>query len=36
MEVMDNGKAEDDEGESEDVYARYVKVVMSFHVQVLL
>ena len=25
MEVMDNGSAEDDEGENEDVYARYVK-----------
>jgi hypothetical protein len=28
MEVMDNGSTEDDEGENEDVYARYVKVVM--------
>ena len=26
MEVMDNGSAEDEEGENEDVYARYVKV----------
>ena len=24
MEVMDNGSAEDEEGENEDVYARYV------------
>ena len=35
MEVMDNGSAEDDEGENEDVYARYVKVVMFCRVRVL-
>jgi hypothetical protein len=28
MEVMDNGSAEDGEDEYEDVYARYVEVVV--------
>jgi hypothetical protein len=27
MEVMDNGSAEDDEDENEDLYARYVKLL---------
>ena len=31
MEVLDNGSAEDDEGENEDVYARYVKVFLFCH-----
>ena len=37
IEVMDNGSAEDDEGDDDDVYARYVKAcdVMFWHVQVL-
>lgn len=30
MEVMDNGSAEDGEDEDEDVYARYVEVVVFF------